>query len=192
MPINTKHIFTSQGWLEEALDNPGLDLVMNIFRVPRVFAVGGFDGTWSVGKHSFLTAVLVVFWARFCGWDDAKRNLAVLEAIFHDIHESVSGDMLPFFKTEEVKKELKRLQKKILTKLKMEEHDWLAVELKLLDDIAFLYEIKQAPVRALDAKQVGYANQMATAQKRRIMKHCRKTGLDEKKVKRFLRELFLP
>lgn len=48
--IDTRKIFTSEGWLEDALEEPGIDLIMNLFRTQRVFAVGGFDGTWNKGR----------------------------------------------------------------------------------------------------------------------------------------------
>jgi hypothetical protein len=189
--INTDKIFTSQGWLVDALKDPGLDLIMNIFRIPRVFAVGGFDGTWNVGKHSFLTAILAIFWARNMGWSEQRRNRLVIQALLHDLHESVTGDILPMFKTKDVKKELMRLQEVILESLCVEMDDSMSKHLKLVDLIAFLYEIKKAPVQILDSKKVGYASEMVAKQMDHIMEHCEENKISKTSVRALLKEFDL-
>jgi len=189
--IDLKNVFVSEGWLGDVVKKPGLDLIMNLFRTQRVFAVGGFDGTWSVAKHSFLAAMLAIYWARERGWSEDKRNKLVVQLLVHDTHESVTGDILPFLKTPEVKEKLNEVQIQILTGLGIVEDESLKKDQKLLDLIAFLYEIKQAPVQILDTKKVGFRGEIIAKQIKGIIKHGETMNIPEEEIESFLRRLKL-
>ena len=63
-------ILTPQGYLNEVMQQPNLDVVMNLFKIPRAFAVSGF-GDWNVGQHCFCVADLALYWAKHRGYDSA-------------------------------------------------------------------------------------------------------------------------
>ena len=63
--------------------------------------------------------------------------------MLHDLHEAVTGDILPMFKTVEIRKRVERMQNRILKSLGASEDKTIKKDLKLVDLIAFLYEIKQ-------------------------------------------------
>lgn len=75
--------------------------------------------------------------------------------------------------------------------LGIREDDSFEKEKKLLDLIAFLYEIRQASVHILDSKKVGYASEMVAEQIKNIMRYCEKAGIPKDEVRKFLKDLKL-
>ena len=145
MAKNVVDILTPQGYLSEVMRNPNLDVVMNLFRIPRAFAVSGF-GDWSVGQHCFCVAYLALYWARHRGYDEERRNRLIVMGLTHDLHEAATGDILPGLKTQDLRSRLEEIQRSFLKSLGVGRDDSLADELKMLDMMAFLFEIKQAAV----------------------------------------------
>ena len=186
MAIRANDIFTPQGILEEVEKDPKMDFLMNIFNIPRAFGVSGFGGNWDVGKHSFATALIAIFWSNFNKYPDAVKNKLVTMALLHDLHESVTGDILPMFKTDELREKLDELQNNILEALKVENDEKLEIDLKICDLVAFLYEVKQVSPNIMQPKKLGLANTMATRHLETIYKYCEKKGIDKKKIQKFL------
>ena len=186
MTIRANDIFTPQGILEEVEKDPKLDFLMNIFNIPRAFGVSGFGGNWDVGKHSYATALIAVFWSKFNKYKDEIRNKLVVMALFHDLHESVTGDILPMFKTDELRSKLDELQDNILRALKVENDEKLEKDLKICDLVAFLYEVKQVSPNIMQPKKLSLANTMARRQLETIYKYCEKKGIEKKKIRKFL------
>jgi len=143
-------ILTPQGYLSEVMDDPSLEVVMNLFKIPRAFAVSGF-GDWSVGRHCFCVAWLALYWSRFRGYDEATRNRLVVMGLSHDLHEAATGDILPGLKNPELKARLDEIQSRFLKGLDIAFEDSLHADLKALDMMAFMFEIRQAAV--LDQEQ---------------------------------------
>jgi len=144
-------ILTPQGYLSDIRKNPNLDVIMNLFKIPRAFTVSGF-GDWNVGQHSFCTAFLALYWARFREYEASKRNQLMVLALTHDLHESATGDILPALKNEGLRQQLDDVQAAFLASLQVEEKSELKVDLKILDMIAFLYEIQRAQTINLEQK----------------------------------------
>ena len=138
-------ILTPQGYLSEIMHHPNLEVVMNLFKIPRAFAVSGF-GDWSVGRHSFCVAFLGLYWANQQGYDPAQRDRLVVMGLTHDLHESATGDILPALKNEALTHRLHEIQQAFLESLKISFDAALSADLKLLDMTAFLFEIRQAAV----------------------------------------------
>ena len=145
MPKKSVDILTPQGYLSEVMHNPNLDVVMNLFKIPRAFAVSGF-GDWNVGQHCFCVAYLALYWARARGYDDAHRNRLIVMGLTHDLHESATGDILPGLKNEALRERLEEVQRNFMEGLGVTFQDQLGPELKALDMIAFLFEIRRAAV----------------------------------------------
>ncbi len=97
----SKEIFTPQGRLADVEKDPNLDFLMNVFNIPRAFGVSGFGQPWNVGQHSYAVSLIALLWARFNRFDKAKRDAFVVQALLHDIHESVTGDVLPMHHAQE-------------------------------------------------------------------------------------------
>ncbi|MFA6184657.1 MAG: HD domain-containing protein [Candidatus Shapirobacteria bacterium] len=186
MTIRANDIFTPQGILEEVEKDPKLDFLMNIFNIPRAFGVSGFGGNWDVGKHSYATALIAVFWAKFNKYPEVTRNKLVIMALLHDLHESVTGDILPMFKTDELRSKLDELQNNILEALEVEYDENLEKDLKICDLVAFLYEVKQVSPNIMHPKKLNLANVMANRQLETIYKYCEKKGIEKKKIQKFL------
>lgn len=74
MKYRPEDIFTSQGILEEVERDHHLDLLMNIFNIPRAFGVSGFGGNWNMGMHSVTTAFIALYWAKFNKYDETKKK----------------------------------------------------------------------------------------------------------------------
>ena len=74
-------------------------------------------------------------------------------ALTHDLHESATGDILPGLKNPQLRQALESVQQQFLKSLMIEEQDDLKVDLKILDILAFMYEIQQAQTLNLDQKQ---------------------------------------
>ena len=70
-------ILTPQGYLSEVMHRPNLEVVMNLFKIPRAFSVSGF-GDWNVGQHCFCVAYLGLYWARRRGYDPERRNRLIV------------------------------------------------------------------------------------------------------------------
>lgn len=138
-------ILTPQGYLSEVMDNPGMDVAMNLFRIPRAFSVSGF-GDWSVGQHSFCVAFLALYWAKHRGYSFAERNSLMVMGLTHDLHEAATGDILPGLKTPDLKARLSEIQSRFTASLEIEFPERLEGVLKALDMMAFLYEIRTAAV----------------------------------------------
>ena len=161
MKYRPEDIFTPQGLLEDVEKNPNLDFLMNIFNIPRAFGVSGFGGNWNVGMHSVATAFLALYWAKYNSFTPEKRDRLVTLALLHDLHEAVTGDILPMFKAKTVKEQLDKIQSNILQALGAKEDEELKVDLKVIDLIAFLYEIKQVSPSIMNAKKLNLANTIA-------------------------------
>lgn len=187
--LKSGDIFTPQGRLADVENNPNLDFLMNIFNIPRAFGISGFGGNWNVGQHSFATAIIAIFWSRFNKYSPTKRDKLVTLALVHDIHEAASGDILPMLKSSDVKVILDEMQQKVLNALELVEDPALKLDLKVIDLIAFLYEIKQVSPSILNSKKLHLANQIADYQLETIYNYCKEKGLSKDNVQKFLEEL---
>ncbi len=183
--IEYEQIFTPQGMLGEVSKHPNLDFLMNIFRIPRVYSVSGF-GTWNVGQHSVAVAFLTLYWSAFHSYPAEKRDRLVTLALVHDIHEAVIGDILPFFKTAAVKDAIEAIQHDILGAFAIEEDQALHNELKLLDMMAFLYEISQSSPRGIALSERRLIKKMYARQKEDILSYAQNENMDQDIVKKFL------
>ncbi len=188
--IEYEQIFTPQGMLGEVSKHPNLDFLMNIFRIPRVYSVSGF-GTWNVGQHSVAVAFLTLYWSAFHSYPAEKRDRLVTLALVHDIHEAVIGDILPFFKTAAVKEAIEAIQRDILGAFAIEEDQTLHDELKLLDMMAFLYEISQSSPRGIAPSERKLIKKMYDRQKADILSYTQKENMDQESVKAFLTSMKL-
>ncbi len=184
--IDYENIFTPQGMLGEVSKHPNLDFLMNIFNIPRVYSVSGF-GTWNVGQHSVAVAFLALYWSAFNSYPPEKRDRLVTLALVHDVHEAVIGDILPFFKTAPVKEAIDAIQNDILSAFAIEEDQTLHDELKLLDMMGFLYEISQSSPRGIASSKRELIEQMYARQQEGIRAYAEKAGIDQEKVKDFLK-----
>ena len=169
MSKNMVDILTPQGYLSEVMRNPNLDVVMNLFRIPRAFAVSGF-GDWSVGQHCFCVAYLALYWARHQGYDEERRNRLIVMGLTHDLHEAATGDILPGLKTDELRSRLEEIQRSFLKSLGVGGDDSLTGELKMLDMMAFLFEIRQAAV--LNEEQRSRLAAFFSKQKALLVEFC--------------------
>lgn len=188
--IAYENIFTPQGMLGEVSKKPNLDFLMNIFKIPRIYGVSGF-GDWNVGQHTMATAFLALYWATFNKYPAAKRDRMVTLALLHDAHEAVVGDILPFFKTDDVRDAIDRIQKDILDAFSIEEDETLREELKLIDMISFLYEISQSKPSGLDLGKQNMLQRIYRKQKGEILLFASKKQFDKKGVSAFLKKLNL-
>jgi hypothetical protein len=189
MNYRSEDIFTPQGRLEEVEHRPNLDFLMNLFNIPRAFGVSGFGGNWNVGMHSFAAAMIAFLWARFNGFSAEKRDRLVALALVHDLHEAATGDILPMFKTPEVKRQLDTLQTNILQALGTEADTTLAVDLKVIDLIAFLYEITQVSPSILHDKKLALAQAIAHKQRTILFSYSRDNDIEQERIERFLEML---
>lgn len=185
--INTQDIFTPQGMLGTVSKNPNLDFLMNIFNIPRIYSVSGF-GTWTVGHHTVATAFMALYWSRFNNYPAEKRDRLVTLSLLHDIHEAVTGDILPYFKTDEVKKAIEVIQHDILKSFTIVEDRLLQEDLKLIDLIAFLYEISQSTPKGINLKK-DLIKQMYTRQKKTVLEYAKSVGVERSKVLAFLSKM---
>lgn len=191
MRMKSGDIFTPQGRLEEVENNPNLDFLMNLFNIPRAFGVSGFGGNWNVGQHSFAAAIIAIFWSKFNKYSSEKRDKLVTLALTHDLHEAASGDILPMLKSPDIKDTLESLQKKLLKSLQVNEDPSLSLDMKVVDLIAFLYEIKQVSPSILNPKKQKLASEIATYQLKTIYNYCKEKGMRKLKVQKFLKTLEL-
>ncbi len=189
MNTQPEDIFTPQGRLEDVEKNPNIDFLMNIFNIPRAFgSVSGFGGDWDVGKHSFAAALIAFFWARFNRFDDAKRDRLVALALIHDMHEAVTGDILPMLKTPGTRKVLDRIQSNILRALGVRYDEHLKVHIKIADLAAFLYEIKQVKPSILRNQQLKLAQTVELRQRENLFEYCKNNGIPKVRIAQFLKE----
>lgn len=188
--IDFEQIFTPQGMLGEVAKKPNLDFLMNIFNIPRVYSVSGF-GEWNVGQHTVATAYLALYWSKFNNYSQSKRDRLVTLSLVHDIHEAVTGDILPYFKTPEVKETIESIQNSILSAFSIEEDESLKKEIKLIDLISFLYEIGQSSPRGLNEKKRELLHQMYAKQKEIVLLFAKKNKIAEEKIIAFLKEMSL-
>lgn len=189
MTIKSENIFTPQGLLEEVEKDPKLDFLMNVFNIPRAFGVSGFGGNWDVGRHCYATALISIYWSNFNKYPEEKRNKLIVMSLTHDLHESVTGDILPMFKTDELRARLDEIQNNILAALDISYDHTLESDLKICDLIAFYYEIKQVSPNILHPQKLNLANLMANKQTDTIMSYCQCQNIDTKKIKDFLKYL---
>lgn len=188
--IDYENIFTPQGMLGHVSKHPNLDFLMNLFNIPRVYSVSGF-GTWNVGQHSMAVAFLVLYWSVFQAYPPEKRDRLVTLALMHDVHEAVIGDILPYFKTPAVKEAIDIIQQDILSAFAIEEDQALHDELKLLDMMAFLYEISQSSPRGIDPSKRKLIKQMYARQKDEILAYASRVNMDQETVEKFLNSMKL-
>ncbi|MBI3994264.1 MAG: HD domain-containing protein [Candidatus Lambdaproteobacteria bacterium] len=184
MPRDPTDILTPQGKLQDIMRRPNLDVVMNLFRIPRAFAVSGF-GDWDVGQHSFCVAFLGLYWATFHGYDAPRRDRLIVMGLTHDLHESATGDILPALKSPELRARLDEIQGRFLQGLEVTPDAALAADLKALDRIAFLYEIRCAAVR--DGQQRARLARFFDEQRAMLMEFCAAQGFAG--VDTFLRDM---
>lgn len=186
MKYTPEEIFTPQGLLSEVEQNPNLDFLMNVFNIPRAFGVSGFGNGWNVGQHSFACALVALFWSKYNKFDARRRDRLVLMAIVHDLHEAVTGDILPMFKSKQVKDSLNKIQTNILNAIGVEEDNELDVDLKLVDLIAFLYEIKQVSPSILHAKKLSLASSIAKKQHEKLFSYAKEKNISKENLQKFL------
>jgi hypothetical protein len=185
-----KKILTPQGPLGQVQKNPNLDFLMNIFHIPRIFGVSGF-GQWTVGQHSCCAAFIALYWSKFRNYPPEKRDHLVTLALTHDIHEAVTGDILPHFKTNDVRMMMNEIQQDIISSLNISIDQSLLNDLKLIDLISFLYEISSTqPVSYNDARKTQLTS-MIQRQKEVIHDFSLQAGFDKKEVDRFIHLLEL-
>lgn len=189
-PIAYENIFTPQGMLGKVSKNPNLDFLMNIFKIPRIYGVSGF-GQWNVGQHTVATAFLALYWSTFNKYSQEKRDRLVTLALVHDAHEAVIGDILPFFKTDDVRAAIAIIQKDILDSFAIVEDPELAGELKLIDMISFLYEIGQSKPVGLDLGKRKLLQDIYRRQKEAILSYAKKQTISHKQVEAFLKRMEL-
>ncbi len=183
-------IFTPQGTLNDVLQNPSMDFLMNVFNIPRVYGVSGF-GQWDVGKHTMATAFLCLYWAKHRGYTSTDRNALVTSALLHDIHEAVTGDILPHFKTPEVKESIQSIQDRIEAYFNIEHESQLDIDLKLVDLISFLYEIAQSSPKGLDVSKRSLIYRMFMKQKTIVYRYAAEKGIEQESVYDFMYTLGL-
>ena len=191
MKYRADEIFTPQGFLKEVEKNPNLDFLMNIFNIPRAFGVSGFGGGWNVGMHSVATAFIALYWAKFNKFPDPKRDKLVTQALLHDLHEAVTGDILPMFKAAVVKGQLDTIQKNILEGIGVSEDTSLRVDIKICDLVAFLYEIQQVSPSILHPKKLKLAHTIADKQRDILFHYCKEEKIPLAKMQQFLTKLDL-
>ena len=179
-------ILTPQGYLEEVMQQPNLDVVMNLFKIPRAFAVSGF-GDWNVGQHCFCVAYLALYWCNHRGYDTARRDRLMVMGLTHDLHESATGDILPGLKTPDLQQHLEEVQGSFLKGLGVEPDGELAADLKVLDMVAFLFEIRQCATA--DQAQQARLSEFFLKQKKLLMDYSAEQRIDG--VEAFLAELGL-
>ena len=183
-----KKIFTPQGELGEVQKKPNLDFLMNIFNIPRIFGVSGF-GSWNVGQHSLCTAFIALYWAKYRGYEDKKRDALVTLAMTHDLHEAVTGDILPYFKTREVRSMIDEIQSDITGYFSIKHDPQLEKEVKLIDMVAFLYEIHGSPAR--HPKNVKLLDTMMKRQKKECSDYGESIGISKEVFNKFLTLLYI-
>lgn len=183
-------IFTPQGLLREVENNPNLDLLMNIFNIPRAFGVSGFGDGWNVGMHSAASAFIALFWSQFNNFEAEKRDRLVRLSLLHDLHEGVTGDILPMFKSKNVKDRLETIQNNILCAIGVPDEDKdLEIDLKIVDLVAFIYEIKQVSPSILNSRKLKLAHAIADKQEEILYDYCKKNKVKADRVKKFLKKL---
>ncbi len=169
-------ILTPQGNLQDIMHRPNLDVVMNLFKIPRAFAVSGF-GDWNVGQHSFCVAYLALYWAQHRGYDEARRNRLILMGLTHDLHESATGDILPLLKIPPLREKLEEIQQHFLKGLGVTPDPQLLPDLKALDRMAFLYEIRCTAV--INLAQRERLGRFFGEQREQLLRHADAHGLPE-------------
>ena len=189
MNYRPEDIFTPQGILEEVEHSPNLDFLMNVFNISRAFGVSGFGGGWNVGQHSFAAALIALFWSKFKEYPDDKRDRLVTMALVHDLHESVTGDILPMFKSDGVRELLEGIQHNIVAALGVKEDKLLLVDLKVVDLIAFLYEIRQVSPSILQTNKLALANTIADRQRQVLFAYCAEQQIPRIEVQKFLTQM---
>lgn len=188
--IPFEQIFTPQGMLGDVSKRPDLDFMMNIFNIPRVYGVSGF-GEWNVGQHTMAVAFLSLYWSRFNKYPQEKRDRLVTLSLVHDAHEAVIGDILPFFKTPEVKTAIESIQQDILQAFGIAEDETLKEELKLLDRIGFLYEISQSSPRGMNSTKHELLEKMYARQRQNLFTFIEETSITEQQLTDFLQAMKL-
>ncbi|MBV9230387.1 MAG: HD domain-containing protein [Chloroflexi bacterium] len=183
--IPVENIFTPQGMLGDVSKQPNLDFLMNIFNIPRVYSVSGF-GEWNVGQHTVAVAFLALYWSSFNGYAQEKRDRLVTLALVHDAHEAVIGDILPVFKTPEVKEAIDTIQKDILNAFAIEEDQTLQEELKMLDMISFLYEISQSSPKGMNSSKKELLEKIYDRQRQTIFSYIQGTKIRAEQLTDFL------
>lgn len=188
IPID--EIFTPQGTLGAVSKKPNLDFLMNIFNIPRIYSVSGF-GSWNVGQHTVATAFLALYWSTFNKYPQDLRDRLVTLALVHDAHEAVTGDILPYFKTEDVRQAVQIIQNDILNAFSIVEDETLRNELKIIDMISFLYEISQSTPTGINSSKRGLIQKMYIRQKNKVIEFAKKQKMEVKKIQEFLKTMKL-
>jgi len=188
--IHYEDIFTPQGLLGDVSKNPNMDFLMNIFKIPRIWGVSGF-GEWNVGQHTMAVAFLALYWSKLNKYEPNKRDRLVTLALVHDAHEAVIGDILPHFKTDEVRDAVDNIQADILNAFDITEDQALKHELKLLDMISFLYEIGQSKPFGRDEKRKKLLDTIYKKQKEIIIDYAKHNSLNTTKLKQFFKKMDL-
>lgn len=118
-----------------------------------------------------------------------KKNKLAVQALLHDLHESVTGDILPMFKSKIVKERRNSIQENILSALKTKENGALAVDLKIIDPVAFYYEIRQMSSNILHQKKLKLAHAIAEKQLSILYAYCAEHKIKKSKIQQFLQVL---
>ena len=189
MKYRSEDIFTPQGFLADVEHNPNLDFLMNIYNIPRAFGVSGFGGNWNVGRHSVATAFVALYWSKYNHFSPEKRDRLTTQALLHDLHEAVTGDILPMFTARVVKNQLAKIQENILQALEVHFDKNLEKDLKICDLVAFLYEIKQVSPSILNPKKLQLATTITQKQQDILFEYGQEMGIRKEKIKKFLKLL---
>jgi 5'-deoxynucleotidase YfbR-like HD superfamily hydrolase len=122
-------------------------------------------------------AFLALYWSSFRGYPQEKRDRLVTLALVHDAHEAVIGDILPVFKTAEVRTAIETIQSDILAAFAIEEDETLQEELKMLDLISFLYEISQSSPRGMNTTKRELLEKIYQRQRQAIFTYIQETQI---------------
>ncbi len=130
-------------------------------------------------------AFLALYWARYRGYSPDKRDRLFVMGLTHDLHESATGDILPGLKNPDLTKRLEEIQRNFMEGLEVAVDKPLEVDLKALDMIAFLFEIRQAAVA--NQEQRGRLAAFFHKQRALLLAYCGERGIAA--VEEFLREM---
>lgn len=95
------------------------------------------------------------------------------------------------FKTGRVRTDLETIQMNILSSLHVKEPDDVKVDLKVIDMVAFLYEVKQVSPNILQPNKLKLARTIAEKQTELLYRYCKENKIPKKTIQDFLRQLDL-
>jgi hypothetical protein len=74
--------------------------LMRVFKVARVWTLVSEAKDTNVGEHLILTSLLAMKFTQRADWEENRRNKMIIVALTHDLHESMTGDVMPAYKTD--------------------------------------------------------------------------------------------